>query len=238
MRIIPAIDLIEGKCVRLTQGDYAQRKIYNENPLEVAKAFEDAGLRYLHLVDLDGAKAKKVVNHAVLERIATHTSLQIDFGGGVQSEQDLKMVFEAGAQQVTGGSIAVRQPELFEQWLRHYGSDKIILGADVKEGFIAISGWQELSQQPIEDFLEGYQQKGVQYVICTDISKDGLLAGTSLDLYAVLRKKFPDLSLIASGGVSNLDDLEKLQALRMEGAIIGKALYEGAIRLQDLQRFA
>ncbi len=238
MRIIPAIDLIEGKCVRLTQGDYAQRKIYNENPLEVAKAFEDAGLRYLHLVDLDGAKAKKVVNHAVLERIATHTSLQIDFGGGVQSEQDLKMVFEAGAQQVTGGSIAVRQPELFEQWLRHYGSDKIILGADVKEGFIAISGWQELSQQPIENFLEGYQQKGVQYVICTDISKDGLLAGTSLDLYAVLRKKFPDLSLIASGGVSNLDDLEKLQALRMEGAIIGKALYEGAIRLQDLQRFA
>ena len=238
MRIIPAIDLIEGKCVRLTQGDYAQRKIYNENPLEVAKAFEDAGLRYLHLVDLDGAKAKKVVNHAVLERIATHTSLQIDFGGGVQSEQDLKTVFEAGAQQVTGGSIAVRQPELFEQWLRRYGSDKIILGADVKEGFIAISGWQELSQQPIEDFLEGYQQKGVQYVICTDISKDGLLAGTSLNLYAVLRKKFPDLSLIASGGVSNLDDLEKLQALRMEGAIIGKALYEGAIRLQDLQRFA
>jgi phosphoribosylformimino-5-aminoimidazole carboxamide ribotide isomerase len=238
MRIIPAIDLIEGKCVRLTQGDYAQRKIYNENPLEVAKAFEDAGLRYLHLVDLDGAKAKKVVNHAVLERIATHTRLQINFGGGVQSEQDLKTVFEAGAQQVTGGSIAVRQPELFEQWLRHYGSNKIILGADVKEGLIAISGWQELSQQPIEDFLEGYRQKGVQYVICTDISKDGLLAGTSLDLYAVLRKKFPDLSLIASGGVSNLDDLEKLQALRLEGAIIGKALYEGAIRLQDLQRFA
>jgi len=238
MRIIPAIDLIEGKCVRLTQGDYAQRKIYNENPLEVAKAFEDAGLRYLHLVDLDGAKAKKVVNHAVLERIATHTRLQIDFGGGVQSEQDLKTVFEAGAQQVTGGSIAVRQPALFEEWLRHYGSNKIILGADVKEGFIAISGWQELSQQPIEDFLEGYRQKGVKYVICTDISKDGLLAGTSLDLYAVLRKKFPDLSLIASGGVSNLDDLEKLQALRMEGAIIGKALYEGAIRLQDLQRFA
>lgn len=236
MRFIPAIDIIEGKCVRLTQGDYSQKKIYNENPLEVAKSFEDAGLQYLHLVDLDGAKQKKVVNYAVLEQIASKTSLQIDFGGGVQTDEDIKKVFEAGAKQITGGSIAVKNPELFESWIERYGSERIILGADVKNEKIAVGGWEETSAIHIFDFLEKYLAKGIKYVICTDISKDGLLQGTSLELYQKILKKFPDIHLVASGGVSSLQDLEDLQKNGLEGAIIGKAIYEGKISLQQLSK--
>jgi phosphoribosylformimino-5-aminoimidazole carboxamide ribotide isomerase len=234
MRIIPAIDLIEGKCVRLTQGDYAQKTIYNEDPLSVAQMFEDAGLQYLHLVDLDGAKQKKVVNLKVLERIATHTHLHIDFGGGVQSDEDIEKVFGAGAKQVTGGSIAVRNPEMFEKWLQKYGADKIILGADVKNEQIAISGWEEVSQLPILTFLKKYQEKGVKYVICTDISKDGLLQGTAKELYQKIQTHFPDLQLIASGGVASMQDVKDLAQQGLAGVIIGKAIYENKVKLNEL----
>jgi len=234
MRIVPAIDLIDGKCVRLTQGDYSQKKIYNEDPLAVAQMFEDAGLQYLHLVDLDGAKQKKVVNLKVLEKIATHTRLHIDFGGGVQSDEDIRKVFEAGAKQVTGGSIAVRNPEMFERWLQKYGADKIILGADVKNEQIAISGWAEVSHLPILKFLETYQAKGIKYVVCTDISKDGLLQGTAKELYQKIQSHFPDLQLIASGGVTTLQDVQDLAEQGLAGVIIGKAIYENRISLQEL----
>ncbi len=234
MRIIPAIDLIEGKCVRLTQGDYAQKTIYNEDPLSVAQMFEDAGLQHLHLVDLDGAKQKKVVNLKVLERIATHTRLHIDFGGGVQSDEDIEKVFGAGAKQITGGSIAVRNPEMFEKWLQKYGADKIILGADVKNEQIAISGWEEVSQLPILTFLKKYQEKGVKYVICTDISKDGLLQGTAKELYQKIQAHFPDLQLIASGGVASIQDVKDLAQQGLAGVIIGKAIYENKIKLKEL----
>ncbi|MFN3315532.1 MAG: 1-(5-phosphoribosyl)-5-[(5-phosphoribosylamino)methylideneamino]imidazole-4-carboxamide isomerase, partial [Raineya sp.] len=230
----PAIDLIEGKCVRLTQGDYAQKTIYNEDPLAVAQMFEDAGLKYLHLVDLDGAKQKKVVNIHILEKIAKHTKLHIDFGGGVQSDEDIEKVFEAGAKQVTGGSIAVRKPEIFEKWLQKYGADKIILGADVKNEQIAISGWAEISHLPILKFLQNYQEKGVKYVICTDISKDGLLQGTAKDLYAKIQNHFPHLQLIASGGVASIQDVKDLARQGLAGVIIGKAIYENKITLSEL----
>lgn len=236
MRFIPAIDMIDGKCVRLTQGDYSQKKIYNENPLDVAKSFEDAGLQYLHLVDLDGAKQKKVVNYKILEQIASNTSLKIDFGGGVQSDEDVQRVFDAGAKQITGGSIAVKNPDLFETWIKRYGSEKIILGADVKNEKIAVGGWEETSELNIFDFLEKYLAKGIRYVICTDISKDGLLQGTSTELYQKILKKFPDIKLIASGGVSCMQDLEDLQNSGLEGAIIGKAIYEGKISLNELSK--
>jgi len=234
MRIVPAIDLIDGKCVRLTQGDYAQKTIYNEDPLAVAQMFEDAGLQYLHLVDLDGAKQKKVVNLKVLEKIAAHTRLHIDFGGGVQSDEDIRKVFEAGAKQVTGGSIAVRNPEMFERWLQKYGADKIILGADVKNEQIAISGWAEVSHLPILKFLETYRAKGIKYVICTDISKDGLLQGIAKELYRKIRIHFPDLQLIASGGVTTLQDVQDLAKQGLAGVIIGKAIYENRISLREL----
>ncbi len=236
MRFIPAIDIIDGKCVRLTQGDYSQKKIYNENPVEVAKSFENAGLQYLHLVDLDGAKQKKVVNYKVLEQIASQTSLKIDFGGGVQSNEDIQKVFDAGAKQITGGSIAVKNPDLFESWIERYGSEKIILGADVKNEKIAVGGWEETSELHIFDFLEKYLAKGIRYVICTDISKDGLLQGTSLELYQKILKKFPDIHLIASGGVSCMQDLDDLQKNGLEGAIIGKAIYEEKISLEELTK--
>jgi len=236
VRFIPAIDMIDGKCVRLTQGDYSQKKIYNENPLDVAKSFEDAGLQYLHLVDLDGAKQKKVVNYKILEQIASNTSLKIDFGGGVQSDEDVQRVFDAGAKQITGGSIAVKNPDLFETWIKRYGSEKIILGADVKNEKIAVGGWEETSELNIFDFLEKYLAKGIRYVICTDISKDGLLQGTSTELYQKILKKFPDIKLIASGGVSCMQDLEDLQNSGLEGAIIGKAIYEGKISLNELSK--
>ncbi|MEM6319579.1 MAG: 1-(5-phosphoribosyl)-5-[(5-phosphoribosylamino)methylideneamino]imidazole-4-carboxamide isomerase [Bacteroidota bacterium] len=234
MYIIPAIDLIEGKCVRLTQGDYNQKKIYNENPLEVAKQFEGAGIERLHLVDLDGAKAKHIVNWRVLEKIATKTSLQIDFGGGLKSDKDAEIAFNSGAQQITGGSIAVKDRPTFEGWLEKYGSEKIILGADVKNEQIAISGWQETTDLNLFDFLADYIQKGVRCIICTDIAKDGLLQGTSVDLYKKIRKEFPDLQLIASGGVTSMEDVEALTEIDCYGAIIGKAIYEGKLQLEAL----
>jgi phosphoribosylformimino-5-aminoimidazole carboxamide ribotide isomerase len=237
MEIIPAIDLIDGKCVRLTQGDYAQRKEYSSNPLEVAQRFADHGIRRLHLVDLDGAKQRTVVNLPVLEQIATHTALVVDFGGGVQSDEDLRRVLEAGAQQVTGGSIAVRQPEVFLRWLDQYGADKIILGADARDRLVAISGWQEKSALNVVDFIRDYQQQGVRYVICTDVAKDGLLQGPSLQLYEEIRTSTPSVHLIASGGITTADDLRQLKANGLHGAIIGKAIYEGSLSLTDLSEF-
>jgi len=237
MHIIPAIDLIDGKCVRLTQGDYAQKKVYNENPLEVAKQFEDAGLTRLHLVDLDGAKAKHVVNWKVLETIAAKTSLHIDFGGGVQSDDDLKIVWECGARQVTGGSIAVKNPSLFEQWLQEFGGERIILGADARNEKVAVSGWEEGTTLWVYDFVEEYVEKGVQYVISTDVAKDGLLKGPSLDLYRKMQEKCPELNIIASGGVSGMADLEALAELNLFGVIVGKAIYEGRVTLKELERF-
>jgi phosphoribosylformimino-5-aminoimidazole carboxamide ribotide isomerase len=235
MKIIPAIDIIDGKCVRLTQGDYAQKKVYNENPLEVAKEFEAAGITNLHLVDLDGAKASQIINYKVLEKIASQTNLKIDFGGGLKSNEDLKIAFDSGANQITGGTIAVKNPELFLSWLQKYGSEKIILGADVKNGKIATNGWQEESDIELLDFLEIYLEGGIEYVICTDISKDGLLQGSAVDLYAKIKNEFPKIKLIASGGVVSIEELEKLKELEMHGAIVGKAIYEGKIKLEDLR---
>jgi phosphoribosylformimino-5-aminoimidazole carboxamide ribotide isomerase len=237
IQIIPAIDMIDGKCVRLTQGDYGKKTIYNENPLEVALEFEDAGLTRLHLVDLDGAKAKKVVNWKVLEKISSKTSLHIDFGGGVQSEDDINIVFESGAKQVTGGSVAVKQPALFEHWLSVYGGERIILGADAKNEKIAVSGWEEGTQLWVYDFVEKYLEKGVKYAISTDVAKDGLLQGPSFDLYRNLQERCPDLSIIASGGVSSMSDLEKLEEMNLYGVIVGKAIYEGRIKLSELKKF-
>lgn len=237
LEIIPAIDLINGQCVRLTQGDYQQKKVYNSDPVAMAQEFEAAGITRLHLVDLDGAKARKVINLQVLKNIAKATNLVIDFGGGVQSEEDLQKVLDAGATQVTAGSLAVKQPEVVAKWLERYGAERIILGADVRNGHIAIHGWQEESEQKIEQFLEGYTQKGAKYCICTDVSKDGLLQGTALGLYQQLRTQFPDLKLIASGGVKTIDELVALQAMGCYGVIIGKALYEGYISLEALQGF-
>ena len=237
MEIIPAIDLIDGKCVRLTQGDYQQKKEYSSHPLEVAQRFADHGIRRLHLVDLDGAKQKKVVNLPVLEQIASRTPLAIDFGGGVQSDEDLQRVLDAGARQVTGGSIAVRQPGVFLNWLTRYGADKIILGADAKDRKVAISGWQEQATHDVVDFIKGYQQQGVRYVICTDVAKDGLLQGPSLTLYQEIQTNVPAIQLIASGGVTSVDDLRQLQQRGVYGVIIGKALYEGTIALPELTEF-
>ena len=234
MFIIPAIDIIDGKCVRLTHGDYDQKKIYNENPVEVAKEFEGAGIERLHLVDLDGAKAKHIVNWKVLERIANQTNLTIDFGGGIKTDKDAEIAFNSGAMQITGGSIAVKDPETFEGWLDKYGSEKIILGADCRNEQIAISGWQETTNLNLFDFLKGYIAKGVKYVICTDIAKDGALEGTSVDLYKKIRSAFPDLQLIASGGVTDMSDVEALTAIGCYGAIIGKAIYEGNLTLNEL----
>lgn len=237
MRIIPAIDIIEGKCVRLSKGDYTTMKVYNEDPMEVAIQFEDAGLSYLHLVDLDGAKAKHIVNWKVLEKLANRTSLKIDFGGGIKSDEDLRIAFESGAQQITGGSIAYKEPAIFSNWITAYGSNKIILGADANDGKIAISGWQEETNQEIETFIEEYAEKGIQYVISTDIAKDGMLEGPSIDLYEKILQKVPQLKLIASGGVSSIDDLARLNELGLNGAIVGKAIYEGKIDLLALRDF-
>ena len=237
MRIIPAIDIIEGKCVRLTKGDYTTQKIYNEDPLEVAKAFESSGVTSLHLVDLDGAKAKSIVNHRVLEKLATHTGLKIDFGGGLKSDTDLKIAFDCGAYQITGGSVAVKNPEIFNQWLVEYGSDKIILGADVKGDRIAVSGWMETSEESIFPFVKKHQKEGVQYVICTDISKDGMLEGPAFTLYQSLLTACPEIKLIASGGVSDIEELPRLANLGCEGVIIGKAIYEKKISLKRLESY-
>ena len=237
MRIIPAIDIIDGKCVRLSKGDYATKKIYNEHPLEVAKAFEGVGIQYLHLVDLDGAKSQHIVNYKVLEDIASKTSLQIDFGGGLKSDKDLHIAFESGAKQITGGSIAVKDPDIFKGWLKTYGANKIILGADAQDEKVAISGWMEASQENLIPFIASYKKEGVSYVICTDISKDGMLEGPSFDLYKRILEEVPGVNLIASGGISHFDELPKLAEMGCEGTIIGKAIYEQRISLEQLEHF-
>jgi len=261
MRIIPAIDIIDGKCVRLSKGDYDTKKIYNENPLEVAKNFEAHGIQYLHLVDLDGAKSKHIVNHKILEQIATKTSLKIDFGGGLKSDDDLRVAFESGASQITGGSIAVKDRETFTKWINTYGADKIILGADALDEKVAVSGWQEESKEELLPFIKTYQEKGIEYVICTDIGKDGMLEGPSFELYRkILKSTNPSslsvqaesrtkeylstapkilsgIRLIASGGISTFRELPKLAELGCEGTIIGKAIYEDRISLKELENY-
>ncbi|MDG1332073.1 MAG: 1-(5-phosphoribosyl)-5-[(5-phosphoribosylamino)methylideneamino]imidazole-4-carboxamide isomerase [Crocinitomicaceae bacterium] len=232
MKIIPAIDLIDGKCVRLTKGDYSTKKVYSENPVLVAKSFEDAGIKHLHLVDLDGAKASRIINYPVLEKITNETNLIVDFGGGLKSEEDLKIAFESGASKITGGSIAVQKPTEFANWIDQYGS-KIILGADCLNRKIATQGWTELADLDVIDFIKNYQEKGIDEVICTDISKDGMLKGPSLSLYAEIMQR-TDVKLIASGGVSSMEDLTFLQEIGCAGAIVGKAIYEGKITLNEL----
>ena len=235
MRIIPAIDIIDGKCVRLTKGDYSTKKIYNENPLEVAKEFEANGIQYLHIVDLDGAKSNNIVNHKILESIATKTSLQIDFGGGIKTNEAVQLAFDCGAKQITGGSIAVSNSEIFSGWISKYGADKIILGADCNNRKIATNGWLKESELDVIDFIDSYQKKGIQHVICTDISKDGMLQGASNELYREILKA-TGISLIASGGVSCMNDLSQLKEIGCEGVILGKAIYEGNISLKELQQ--
>lgn len=235
MRLIPAIDVIDGKCVRLTQGDYSQKKVYNDNPLEVAMAFQEAGMKYLHLVDLDGAKAGKVMNWKVIESLTRDTKLQIDFGGGIKTDEEIKRLFQAGIKSVNLGSIAVRNPGLVGDWLQAYGADKIILSADVRNETIAIAGWIENSSLSIFDFINDYLEKGIRYITCTDISTDGMLQGPNIPLYKKLLEIFPGIKLIASGGVSSLKDLKELRKINVEGVIIGKAIYEGKIDLDELK---
>ena len=235
MRIIPAIDIIDGKCVRLTQGDYAQKKIYNENPLEVARSFEDVGLKYLHLVDLDGAKAGKVVNWKVIETITSKTGLIVDFGGGIKTESEVEQLFASGVHQVNLGSIAVKDAPLVKSWIQEFGSAKIILSADVKNENIAINGWIDNLNLPLSEFIHDYQMKGIEYVTCTDISTDGMLTGPNLNLYKKILKQFNGLKLIASGGVSSIHDVIELKKANLEGVIIGKAIYEGRIPLEALR---
>lgn len=237
IEIIPAIDIIEGKCVRLSKGDYDSKKVYNENPVEVAKEFEANGIRRLHVVDLDGAKSHHIVNYRILEKIATQTSLIIDFGGGIKSDEDLDIAFSSGAQMITGGSIAVKEPELFSEWISKYGSDKIILGADVKDKKIAVGGWKEGTDVELMPFLDQYIKKGIKKVICTDIECDGMLQGPSTNLYKEILEEYPSLYLIASGGVSCIDDIIKLEEAKVPAVIFGKALYEGKIQLKDLKIF-
>lgn len=241
MRLIPAIDIIDGKCVRLTKGDYSQQTTYSDNPVDMAKRFQDHGLQYLHLVDLDGARSQHVVNHKVLEQICTQTDLQVDFGGGVKTDEDIRIVFESGAQQVTGGSIAVKNPDIFQGWLERYGAEKIILGADCRHRKVATTGWTETSELDVVDFISRFPASSAGrrdrlYVICTDIAKDGMLQGPSLDLYRDILDK-TDVKLIASGGVTSLDDIDQLQEIGCDGAIIGKAIYEGKISLKQLRNF-
>jgi len=237
MEIIPAIDIIDGKCVRLTQGDYAQKKVYSKHPLEVARQFEDAGLHRLHLVDLDGARLKAVKNWKVLEVLAARTSLQIDFGGGIATEKDVQIVFDSGAALATVGSIAVKNEYEFVKWLLIFGAHRFMLGADVKDQQIVIHGWTETTQLSVFDFIKKYMEKGVQQVFCTDVSKDGKLEGPSLELYRQIRARFPKLHFIASGGVSSVDDLQALEEIGCSGAIVGKAIYENRVSLADLKKF-
>lgn len=237
IELIPAIDIIDGKCVRLSQGDYDKVKEYSASPADVAKEMEDHGITRLHVVDLDGAKSKHVVNWRTLEQIANTTNLVIDFGGGVKTDDDLRIVFECGAQMVTGGSIAVKEPDTFQRWLLKYGSEKIILGADVKEGKVAVSGWLEDSDNELMAFLKHYTQQGVQKVICTEISRDGMLQGPAIPLYKDILVQLPNLYLIASGGVSSMADIEALAEANVPGVIFGKALYEGRISWEDIEKF-
>ena len=237
MRIIPAIDIINGQCVRLSKGDYNTAKIYSNDPLEVAKSFQDHGVEYLHLVDLDGAKSQGIVNHKVLETLATKTNLKIDFGGGLKTDQDLKIAFESGAKQITGGSIAVKDPQRFLSWIKTYGAHKIILGADAANEKIAISGWLETSKEDLIPYVANYMTKGISDVICTDISKDGMLEGPSIALYEKMIRELKDIKLIASGGVAKLQDLYDLSAVGCDGAIVGKAIYEDRISLKEIVQF-
>lgn len=235
IELIPAIDIIDGKCVRLSQGDYNTKKVYGECPADMAKRFEDVGIKRLHVVDLDGAKASHIVNYKALESIASKTNLIIDFGGGLKTDDDLRIAFESGASMVTGGSIAVKNPNVFEGWLKKYGGDKIILGADVKERKIAVSGWIENTDVDLFEFLKDYISKGVRKVICTDIAKDGMLKGPSIELYKDILKEHPTLHLIASGGVSSMADIEALDEAGVPAVIFGKAIYEGRIKLKELK---
>jgi phosphoribosylformimino-5-aminoimidazole carboxamide ribotide isomerase len=237
IEIIPAIDLIDGKCVRLSQGDYNQKTIYNENPMEVAKMFEAAGIRRLHLVDLDGAKAKHIVNHKILEQISTKTNLIIDFGGGLKSDEDLEIAFNSGASMVTGGSIAVKERDTFLKWLEKYGSEKIILGADAKNGNIAVSGWQETTELPVIEFISEYHKNGITKVISTDISRDGMLSGPAFELYSEIMKILPEVEIIASGGIASMEDILRLNEMGVPGVVVGKAIYEGRIGLPDFEVF-
>jgi phosphoribosylformimino-5-aminoimidazole carboxamide ribotide isomerase len=238
MKIIPAIDIIDGKCVRLSQGDYTQKIVYNDNPLEIARQFENAGIQHLHVVDLDGAIGGKIINHKVLQEITSNTKLKVDFGGGIKSDADIELAFASGANQITAGSIAVKDKAKVTEWIAKYGAEKIILGADVKDKTIAISGWQESGNINLYDFLDEYIALGIQYVICTDIAKDGMLQGPSLLLYSDMLKRYPKLKLIASGGVAEFADLLKLDDMGLYGAIVGKAFYEGKITLDELKHFA
>lgn len=235
IEVIPAIDLIDGKCVRLSQGDFEQKKIYSENPLETAKEFEAIGLQRLHIVDLDGAKIGKVTNLKVLEKIAENTDLTIDFGGGIKTDEDINSVFDAGAKMASIGSVAVKNPDRFFDWLQKFGGEKILLGADVKNGKLAINGWQTETDLEILPFLKEYYAKGVHQVFCTDVSKDGLLQGSANELYAEILEHLPRLHLIASGGVSSIDDIVELEKIGCAGVIVGKAIYEGRIELKSLR---
>lgn len=237
IEIIPAIDIIEGKAVRLKMGNYSQKTVYNDNPVEVAKIFEAEGIKRLHIVDLDGAKAKHVVNLKVLENIASETDLVIDFGGGIKSDTDIENVFNSGAAFATIGSIAVQEPDFFENWLNKYGNERIILGADFKEGKIAISGWYDITDIPLNKFIKDYLKKGIQTVLCTDISKDGMLTGSSIKIYKQLKNDFPDIKIIASGGISSVNEIDELDNIGIYGVIIGKAYYEGIIKLNELFKY-
>ncbi len=237
IEIVPAIDIIDGKCVRLSQGDYERKTVYNEDPLEVARMFEDAGIRRLHLVDLDGARANHIINYKVLEQIATKTDLVIDFGGGLKSDNDLEIAFNSGADMVTGGSIAVKEPETFLRWLEKYGSEKIILGADAKEGKIAVSGWTETTELTVIEFIAGFHTKGVYRVISTDIARDGMLTGPAFNLYAEIMETLPDVEVTASGGIASMSDIHKLAEMGVLAVITGKAIYEGKISLEEIEGY-
>ncbi|MEM8898863.1 MAG: 1-(5-phosphoribosyl)-5-[(5-phosphoribosylamino)methylideneamino]imidazole-4-carboxamide isomerase [Bacteroidota bacterium] len=237
MRIIPAIDIIEGKCVRLEQGDYERKKVYNENPLEVAKSFESHGIQHLHVVDLDGAKAGKVLNWKVLEQLTTKTGLTIDFGGGIKQDEDVKIAFESGAVQINVGSLAAKNRELFLSWLEKEGADKVILSADAKNRFIAVQGWLDATELDVLEYIGAYAEEGVKFVTCTDISKDGMLSGPSYELYKEILEQSPDIFLNASGGVSKFEDIEQLQEMGIPGVIVGKAIYEGKINLSTISQF-
>jgi phosphoribosylformimino-5-aminoimidazole carboxamide ribotide isomerase len=236
IELIPAIDIIDGKCVRLTRGDYGQKKAYGD-PLEMAKKFEGHGLRRLHLVDLDGAREQRVVNYRILEQIASQTSLVIDAGGGLRSDEDLHIVFQSGASMVTGGSIAVKDRERFLGWLSLYGPERIILGADSRDGKVAVSGWNETTGQVLQEFISGFRSEGIEKVICTDIERDGMLEGPSTELYRVLKQEMEGLYLVASGGISRMEDVEELEEADIDGVIIGKAIYEGKLTLKTLESF-
>ena len=236
IELIPAIDIIEGKCVRLTQGDYAQKKEYGD-PFEMAQQFEDHGIKRLHLVDLDGAREQRVVNHRILEQIASRTSLVIDAGGGLRSNEDLRIVFESGASMITGGSVAVKDRELFLGWLELYGPERIILGADFRAGKVAVSGWQEATALDLKEFIADYRIEGIKQVICTDIDKDGMLEGPSLETYKALKAEDSELHLVASGGISKMEDIELLDEAEIDGVIVGKAIYEGKIPLLTLESY-